>query len=107
MRQRLPGQAGNARKTRTHFRHGGIVPAPRRATHRIYAPPSTIEPSGSARWITITTSCRDARSASSLPGMTDAHEVVAAYWTAAEARDWVTFGALLADDVIFRGPQTR
>jgi hypothetical protein len=39
--------------------------------------------------------------------MTDAHEVVAAYWAAAEARDWGAFGALLADDVIYRGPQTR
>ena len=45
--------------------------------------------------------------ASSLPGMTHAHEVVAAYWAAAEARDWEAFGALLADDVLYRGPQTR
>jgi pSer/pThr/pTyr-binding forkhead associated (FHA) protein len=37
----------------------------------------------------------------------NAHEVVAAYWAAAEARDWDAFGALLADDVIYRGPQTR
>jgi hypothetical protein len=29
--------------------------------------------------------------------MTDAHEVVAAYWAAAEARDWQAFGALLSD----------
>ena len=36
-----------------------------------------------------------------------AHEVVAAYWAAAEARDWKAFGALLADDVIYRGPQAR
>jgi hypothetical protein len=43
----------------------------------------------------------------SVPGMTDAHDVVAAYWAAAEARDWEAFGALLADDVIYRGPQTR
>jgi predicted ester cyclase len=35
------------------------------------------------------------------------HEAVAAYWAAAEARDWNAFGALLADDVIYRGPQTR
>ncbi len=41
------------------------------------------------------------------PGRTSAHEVVAAYWAAAEARDWNAFGALLADDVIYRGPQTR
>ena len=45
--------------------------------------------------------------AGSLPGMTNAHEVVAAYWAAAEARDWKAFGALLAGDVIYRGPQTR
>jgi ketosteroid isomerase-like protein len=39
--------------------------------------------------------------------MTSAHEVVAAYWAAAEARDWEAFGKLLADDVLYRGPQTR
>ena len=39
--------------------------------------------------------------------MTSAHEVIAAYWDAAEARDWDAFGALLADDVLYRGPQTR
>ena len=39
--------------------------------------------------------------------MTNAHDVVAAYWAAAEARDWDAFGALLADDVTYRGPQTR
>jgi predicted ester cyclase len=39
--------------------------------------------------------------------MTSAHEVVAAYWAAAEARDWEAFGALCADDVVYRGPQTR
>jgi predicted ester cyclase len=43
----------------------------------------------------------------SLPAKINAHEVVAAYWAAAEARDWDAFGALLADDVIYRGPQTR
>jgi hypothetical protein len=42
-----------------------------------------------------------------LPAITGAHEVVAAYWAAAEARDWDAFGALLADDVLYRGPQTR
>jgi hypothetical protein len=41
------------------------------------------------------------------PRPASAHEVVAAYWGAAEARDWEAFGALLADDVIYRGPQTR
>ena len=39
--------------------------------------------------------------------MTNAHDVIAAYWAAAEARDWNAFGALLADDVLYRGPQTR
>ncbi len=39
--------------------------------------------------------------------MKSAHEVVAAYWAAAEARDWDAFGALCADDVVYRGPQTR
>jgi FHA domain/SnoaL-like domain len=43
----------------------------------------------------------------SLPAITDAHEAIAAYWAAAEARDWDAFGALLADDVIYRSPQTR
>jgi predicted ester cyclase len=41
------------------------------------------------------------------PTVFNAHEVVAAYWAAAEARDWDAFGALLADDVIYRGPQAR
>jgi ketosteroid isomerase-like protein len=39
--------------------------------------------------------------------ITNAHEVVAAYWAAAEVRDWDAFGALLADDVVYRGPQAR
>jgi hypothetical protein len=39
--------------------------------------------------------------------MTSAHEVVAAYWATAEARDWEAFGALCAEDVLYRGPQTR
>ena len=39
--------------------------------------------------------------------MTNAHEVIAAYWAAAEARDWDAFGALVADDVVYRNPQTR
>ena len=43
----------------------------------------------------------------SLPAVINAHEVVAAYWAAAEARDWDAFSALLADDVIYRAPQAR
>jgi ketosteroid isomerase-like protein len=39
--------------------------------------------------------------------MDDAHDVVAAYWAAAEARDWAAFGGLLAEDVVYEGPQTR
>lgn len=57
--------------------------------------------------ITTTASAGMPGLAGSLPGMTDAHEVIAAYWAAAEARDWVAFGALLAGDVLYRGPQTR
>ena len=39
--------------------------------------------------------------------MTRAADVVASYWAAANARDWETFGSLLADDVMYEGPQTR
>jgi ketosteroid isomerase-like protein len=39
--------------------------------------------------------------------MSDAHEVVAAYWAAAQARDWAAFGELLAEDVVYEAPQTR
>jgi ketosteroid isomerase-like protein len=39
--------------------------------------------------------------------MDDAHDVVAAYWAAAEARDWARFAGLLAEDVVYEGPQTR
>ena len=48
-----------------------------------------------------------AESPGDLPAITSAHEVVAAYWAAAQARDWAAFGALLADDVLYRGPQAR
>ena len=37
----------------------------------------------------------------------NAHDVVDAYWAAAEARDWEAFGRTLAHDVVYRGPQTR
>ena len=37
----------------------------------------------------------------------DTHRMVAAYWAAAEARDWEAFGHLLADEVVYEGPQTR
>jgi ketosteroid isomerase-like protein len=39
--------------------------------------------------------------------MTAAGDVVAAYWAAAEARDWDRFGALVAEDVVYEGPQSR
>lgn len=39
--------------------------------------------------------------------MSDAHQTVAAYWAAAEARDWAAFGGLVADDVVYEAPQTR
>lgn len=33
--------------------------------------------------------------------------VVTAYWEAANSRDWTVFGDLLAQDVVYEGPQTR
>jgi len=39
--------------------------------------------------------------------MANAHQVVAAYWAAAEARDWETFADLVADQVVYEAPQTR
>lgn len=39
--------------------------------------------------------------------MTDARVVVAAYWAAAEARDWQAFGDLVAEDVVYQAPQSR
>jgi len=39
--------------------------------------------------------------------MGTAAEIVAAYWAAANDRDWAGFGDLLADDVVYEGPQTR
>jgi len=47
------------------------------------------------------------RLASSLPVMTNAHEVVAAYWAAAEARDWDTVADLVAEQVVYEAPQFR
>ena len=42
-----------------------------------------------------------------LPCVTAPRDVVAAYWTAANDRDWDGFGELIAEDVIYEGPQTR
>jgi ketosteroid isomerase-like protein len=39
--------------------------------------------------------------------MRDASQVVAEYWAAAEARDWARFGELVAEQVVYEGPQTR
>lgn len=39
--------------------------------------------------------------------MDDSHQVVAAYWAAAEARDWPKFAALVAPNVVYEAPQTR
>ena len=39
--------------------------------------------------------------------MTTTHDVIAAYWAAAEARDWDAFAGLVADDVVYEGPQAR
>ena len=39
--------------------------------------------------------------------MNDAHQVVAAYWAAAERRDWDTFAGLVAEQVIYEAPQSR
>ena len=44
---------------------------------------------------------------SSVLSVRDAHEVVAAYWTAANDRNWSAFGDLLTEDVVYEGPQTR
>jgi hypothetical protein len=34
-------------------------------------------------------------------------DLITAYWTAAEKRDWEAFGALVADDVVYEAPQSR
>ena len=39
--------------------------------------------------------------------MASAREVVDAYWAAAEARDWDSFGALVRDDVLYESPEGR
>ena len=39
--------------------------------------------------------------------MTAPGDVVAAYWAAAATRDWDAFGDLVAEDVVYEGPQTR
>jgi hypothetical protein len=39
--------------------------------------------------------------------VTRANEVVEAYWKAANDRDWEAFSQLLAENVVYEGPQTR
>lgn len=39
--------------------------------------------------------------------MTDAHQVVAAYWAAAARRDWEAFSDLVAERVVYEAPQYR
>jgi predicted ester cyclase len=39
--------------------------------------------------------------------MRQASQVVAEHWAAAEARDWAKFGELVAEHVVYKGPQTR
>ena len=39
--------------------------------------------------------------------MTAAGDTVAAYWAAAEDRDWPRFAALVAEDVVYEAPQSR
>ncbi len=39
--------------------------------------------------------------------MNDAHQVIEAYWAAAEARDWSTFAELVAERVVYEAPQAR
>jgi predicted ester cyclase len=39
--------------------------------------------------------------------MSDAHQIAAAYWAAAEARDWDTFSGLVSEQVVYQNPQTR
>lgn len=39
--------------------------------------------------------------------MSVTRDVIAAYWAAAERRDWQAFASLLAEDVVYEAPQTR
>jgi hypothetical protein len=39
--------------------------------------------------------------------MNDAHQVLVAYWAAAESRDWNTFAGLVAEQVVYQAPQAR
>jgi len=50
MIRRLPGQAGNVRKTCTTFGHGGSLTAPHRATHLIYAAAGRRRHAGRSLW---------------------------------------------------------
>lgn len=39
--------------------------------------------------------------------MNDAHQVITAYWAAAQDRDWDTFAGLVAEHVVYEAPQYR
>ncbi len=39
--------------------------------------------------------------------MGEATDVVAHYWATCEAREWASFGELIAENVIYEAPQTR
>lgn len=39
--------------------------------------------------------------------MDTAHRLVAAYWEAAEARDWAAFADLISEQVVYEAPQFR
>jgi predicted ester cyclase len=39
--------------------------------------------------------------------MNDAHQVIAAYWAAAQDRDWDAFAGLVAEQVVYEAPQYR
>jgi predicted ester cyclase len=88
--------------------HGGTYVNGERITHKMLTEQDTIS-IGHATFRLSSGELRQGtdESPGSVPAVTVAHEVVAAYWAAAEARDWEAFGALLADDVIYHGPQTR
>jgi len=39
--------------------------------------------------------------------MSEAADVIARYWAACEARDWLGFGELVSEDVVYELPQSR
>jgi predicted ester cyclase len=84
--------------------HGGTFVNSQRITHKLLTEQDIIGIGHRTFRLSGGELCQDA---AERPATTSAREVVAAYWAAAEARNWDAFGALLADDVTYRGPQTR